>query len=184
MKCPWLTTIDWPVNALLGKLARNTAVAATSSIEVNSPLTVSLNITFLMTSSSVIPSSCACSGICFSTNGVRTKPGQITFDLIPCLAPSLATAFARPTMPCFAAMYADLFGEAICEWTDPSFHLLYGQPHCMFVVRSVGFPGTCQRRDLISVSGRETSSVTNQPEYAIATSNRYWRRYTVLSTMR
>ena len=103
IKNPWLTPIDWPVSALLGKLARKTAMAATSSVEVNSPSTVSRSITFLMTSSSVIPSCRACSGICFSTNGVRTKPGQITCDLMPCLAPSLATALASPRMPCFVA---------------------------------------------------------------------------------
>ena len=31
-----------------------------------------------------MPSSFACSGICFSTSGVRTNPGQITFARTPC----------------------------------------------------------------------------------------------------
>jgi hypothetical protein len=67
MNQPWLTTIDWPVNAFDPKEAKNNAVCATSSTVVNSPSTVSLSITFLMTSCSEIPSSCACSGICLST---------------------------------------------------------------------------------------------------------------------
>ena len=37
----------------------------------------------LKTSSSLIPSSLACSGICFSTNGVRTNPGQMTLARTP-----------------------------------------------------------------------------------------------------
>ena len=42
-----------------------------------------------------MPSSLACSGICLSTSGVRTKPGQITLARTPCLAPSLATTLAQ-----------------------------------------------------------------------------------------
>src|SRR5664279_596088 len=79
MNQPWLTTSDWPVSALLGKLANSSATSATSATVVNSPSTVSLSITFLMMSSSLMPSAFACSGICLSTSGVRTKPGQITF---------------------------------------------------------------------------------------------------------
>src|SRR6516165_10208496 len=74
MNQPWLTTIDWPVNAFDPKEAKNNAVCATSSTVVNSPSTVSLSITFLMTSCSETPSSFACSGICLSTSGVRTNP--------------------------------------------------------------------------------------------------------------
>src|SRR5215831_17828833 len=44
----------------------------------------------------------ACSGICLSTSGVRTKPGQITLARTLCAAPSLATTFARPIRPCLA----------------------------------------------------------------------------------
>ena len=47
-----------------------------SSTVVNSPSTVWPSITFLMTSSSLIPSVRACSGICLSTSGVRTKPDR------------------------------------------------------------------------------------------------------------
>src|SRR5262249_3601139 len=72
MNHPWLTTTDWPVSAFDGNAARNTATSATSCAVVNSPSTVSFNITVLTTSASEIPSSRACSGICFSTSGVRT----------------------------------------------------------------------------------------------------------------
>ena len=38
-----------------------------------------------------------------SVSGVLMKPGQMTLDLILYFAPSLATALAKPVMPCFAA---------------------------------------------------------------------------------
>ena len=85
-----------------GKAASIRATSATSATVVNSPSTVSFSMTFLMTSCSEMPSSFACSGICLSTSGVRTKPGQITFARTPCSAPSFATTFARPTRPCLA----------------------------------------------------------------------------------
>ncbi|WP_233417273.1 hypothetical protein, partial [Halovulum marinum] len=78
MTHPWLTISDCPVRALVGNAAKRCAISATSSTVVNSPSTVPPSITLLMTSSSEIPSSAACSGICLSTSGVRTKPGQIT----------------------------------------------------------------------------------------------------------
>src|SRR3954454_12648215 len=99
---PWLTTSDCPVSALVSKPAKNTAVSATSASVVNSPSTVSFSMTFLMTSASEMPSSLACSGICLSTSGVRTKPGQMTFARTPCLAPSFATTLASPISPCLA----------------------------------------------------------------------------------
>jgi len=40
--------------------------------------------------------------ICFSINGVKTHPGQIAFDVIPCLAYYKAVALVKPTIPCFA----------------------------------------------------------------------------------
>src|SRR5262249_24941035 len=49
MNQPWLTTSDCPVSALLSKLAKNSAVSATSTTVVNSPSTVSFSITFLIT---------------------------------------------------------------------------------------------------------------------------------------
>jgi hypothetical protein len=57
---------------------------------------------FLEQSLSLIASALACSGICFSTRGVRTKPGQMTLARMLCGAPSLATVFASPMRPCFA----------------------------------------------------------------------------------
>ena len=57
MNQPWLTTGDCPVNALLGNAANRSAISASSSTVVNSPPTVSFSITFLITSSSEIPSS-------------------------------------------------------------------------------------------------------------------------------
>src|SRR6516165_12619685 len=49
MNHPWLTTTDWPVSAFDGNAARNTATSATSCAVVNSPSTVSFNITVLTT---------------------------------------------------------------------------------------------------------------------------------------
>src|SRR5215470_9004412 len=72
-----------------------------------------------MTSCSEIPSSFACSGICLSTNGVRTKPGQITLARTPCSAPSLATTRARPSRACLAETYGALSLEASFECTEP-----------------------------------------------------------------
>src|SRR4029079_13378488 len=68
--------------------------------------------TSLTTRSSEIPNSLACSGICFSTSGVRTKPGQMTLERTLWCAPSLAITRARPSSQCFAATYAALSGEA------------------------------------------------------------------------
>src|SRR5689334_23331105 len=102
MNQPWLTTSDCPVRALESKAAKNRTASATSSTVVNSPSTVSFSMTFFTTSASVMPSSFACSGICLSASGVRTKPGQTTLARTPCAAPSLATTLARPTSPCLA----------------------------------------------------------------------------------
>src|SRR6516225_7648524 len=76
MNQPWLTMRDWPVNAFVFAAAKKSAASATSSVVVNPPSTVSFSITLWTTSSSEIPSAFACSGICLSTRGVRTKPGQ------------------------------------------------------------------------------------------------------------
>src|SRR5690606_11818608 len=102
MNQPWLTTMLCPVSALLSNAARVSATLATSSTVVNSPSTVSRSITSRTTASSLMPSSRACSGICWSTSGLRTKPGQITFARTPAAAPSLATVRARPSRPCLA----------------------------------------------------------------------------------
>src|SRR5262249_13654419 len=102
MNQPWLTTRDWPVSALLGKLAKSTATSATSWTVVNSPSTVSFSMIFLITSSSEMPKCWACSGICLSTSGVRTKPGQMTLARTPCSPPSFAIVLARPISPCLA----------------------------------------------------------------------------------
>src|ERR1700719_1956716 len=115
MHQPWLTTTDWPVIALVGNAAKNTATSATSWVVVNSPSTVSFSITFLITSASEMPSAFACSGICLSTRGVRTNPGQITFERTPNAAPSLATTRQSPSNACLAATYGPLSGEASFE---------------------------------------------------------------------
>lgn len=47
----------------------------------------------------IVARTLACSGICFSTKGVSTKPGHTTFDAIPNSPPSLATARAKPMIP-------------------------------------------------------------------------------------
>jgi hypothetical protein len=116
---PWLTTIDCPVSAFVPNPAKNSAHCATSSTVVNWPSTVSLSMTFLITSASEIPSSFACSGICLSTSGVRTKPGQITLARTFFAAPSLATTLARPIKACLAATYGALSLDASFECTEP-----------------------------------------------------------------
>ena len=92
---------------------------ATSSVVVNSPSTVSFSITFFTTSASLRPRAAACSGICFSTSGVRTKPGQMTLERTPWAAPSFATTLASPISPCLAVTYGALSTEASLEWTEP-----------------------------------------------------------------
>ena len=99
---PWLTVRLCPVSALVSNAARNRATFAISSTVVNSVSTVSFSMIVRTTSSSRMPNSCACSGICFSTSGVRTKPGQITFARTRFGPPSLATTRARPSRPCLA----------------------------------------------------------------------------------
>jgi hypothetical protein len=108
--------------------AKKSAAAAMSALVVNSPSTVSFSITFLITSSSLIPSAFACSGICLSTSGVRTKPGQMTLARTLCLAPSLAITLARPISPCLAATYGALSNEASFECTDPMRMMLPPRP--------------------------------------------------------
>ena len=49
------------------------------------------NMTFFMTSCSERSSSVACSGICLSTSGMRTKSGQMTLARTPCAAPFLGS---------------------------------------------------------------------------------------------
>src|SRR5690606_36370119 len=119
MNQPWLTTMLWPVKALVSNAASVSATLATSSTVVNSPSTVSLSITFFTTSSSLMPSSFDCSGICLSTSGVRTKPGQITLARMPASPPSFATVRHRPSRPCLAVTYGALSFEARCECTEP-----------------------------------------------------------------
>ena len=119
MNQPWLTINDWPVRALDLDAAKNSAAAATSSAVVNSPSTVSRSMTFLITSASAMPSSFACSGICLSTSGVRTKPGQTTLARTPCLAPSFATTLDKPISPCLAVTYGAFSADASFECTEP-----------------------------------------------------------------
>src|SRR5262249_39227637 len=45
MNQPWLTTSDWPVYTLDDAAAKNRTASATSSVVVNSPSTVSFNMT-------------------------------------------------------------------------------------------------------------------------------------------
>src|SRR6185436_19688380 len=115
MNQPWLTTIDWPVRALLRAPAKNSTQSATSSVVVNSPSTVSFSMTCLMTSASEMLSSLACSGICLSTSGVRTKPGQTTLARTLNSAPSLATTLQSPISPCLAVTYGAFSLEASLE---------------------------------------------------------------------
>src|ERR1700680_4250143 len=96
MNQPWLTTSDWPVSALVLKPAKNSTVSATSSVVVNSPSTVCFSITFLITSSSLMPSSLVCSGSCLSTSSVRTKPGANHVCAHVVLGPFLGDNPAKP----------------------------------------------------------------------------------------
>jgi hypothetical protein len=73
-----LTMIDSPVSALVLNAPSINATSATSETIANSLSTVSPSKISFTTRSSEIPNSCACCGICFTTSGVGTKPGQIT----------------------------------------------------------------------------------------------------------
>src|SRR4030081_2043255 len=110
---------DWPVSALLGNVANIKTTSATSSMQVNSPSTVLPSMTLLITSSSEMPSTLACSGICLSTNGVRTKPGHTTLERTLNSAPSLATTLDSPINPCLAVTYGAFSLEASLECTEP-----------------------------------------------------------------
>src|SRR5690242_6665950 len=46
--------------------------------------------------------------------------------VMPCGAASSATVLVRPAMPCLAATYADLKGDAISAWADAVFMM---RPH-------------------------------------------------------
>src|SRR4051794_21040334 len=78
----------------------------------------------LITSSSLIPSSLACSGICLSTRGVRTNPGRTTFARTLYGAASLATTLHNPISPCLAVTYGALSTEASFECTEPMYMML------------------------------------------------------------
>ena len=76
-----------PGEGLGAEAAKNSTASAASSTVPISPSTVSSSMTFFTTSSSVIPRSFACSGICLSASDVRAKPGQTTLARTPCAAP-------------------------------------------------------------------------------------------------
>src|SRR5439155_16076075 len=116
---PWLTITDWPVSAFEGNAAKKSATSATSAKVVNSPSTVVLSITFLITSCSVMPNSFACSGICFSTSGVRTKPGQIVLARLPNGAPLLAADLHSPVFACFPEVQGVFSGGVSLEGGAP-----------------------------------------------------------------
>lgn len=119
MNQPWLTTIDWPVRALVGNPAKKSTAADTSSIVVKSPSTVLFSITFRITCCSVMPNSRACAGIWRSANGVRTKPGHTTLARTLYSAPSFATTRASPSSPCFAVTYGAFSTDASFACTEP-----------------------------------------------------------------
>ena len=64
------------------------------------------------------PCTCAWSAICCSTSGVRTYAGLTQLEVTPCGAPSSAMTLDRPSRPCLAETYADLYGEARMPWTE------------------------------------------------------------------
>ena len=84
----------------------------------------------------------AISSICFCTSGVSTKPGQIAFTVTPVRAFSSAATFVRPTMPCFAATYADFpadptspCADAILITRPQPLSRIFGQRHAHGVKR-------------------------------------------------
>src|SRR2546427_215248 len=91
-----------PVIDAAASLARNTASSATSSTATNRLVGCAASRISRLTCSSVMPRAFAVSGICFSTSGVQTYPGQIAFTVMPCSAASSATVLVSPARPCLA----------------------------------------------------------------------------------
>ena len=83
-------------------------IAAISSIFTNCLVGCGARMMSLIARSRDTLFSRARSSICFSTSGVRTKPGQIELQRIALSATSRATDLVSPMMPCFAATYAVL----------------------------------------------------------------------------
>src|ERR1019366_5981125 len=105
---------------------RNAAYRATSSGSMSRFTAFCVRSTRSTTSAAGIPCTRAWSAICRSTSGVRTYDGQIAFTVTPPAdraAASRATVFVRPTRPCFADTYADLYGDAMRLWTEPMFRM-------------------------------------------------------------
>src|SRR5439155_13253022 len=91
-----------PVIDAAASLARNTASSATSSTATNRLAGCGASSMSRLTCSSVMPRAFAVSGLCFSTSGVQTYPGQIAFTVMPCSAASSATVLVSPARPCLA----------------------------------------------------------------------------------
>ena len=99
MDQPWLTTSDCPVSALELNAAKNRTASATSSTVVNSPSTVPLSITSLITASSEMPSVFACSGICLLNERRTDEPWADHVRPDPVLGAFLSHGLGKPDQP-------------------------------------------------------------------------------------
>jgi hypothetical protein len=72
-----------------------------------------------MTSCSETPSSFACFGICSSTNGVRTKPGQITLAADAVRGAFLGNDLCQAYQAVLGGYIRPLSTEASFECTEP-----------------------------------------------------------------
>ena len=90
-----------PLTCLALSLTKNAASYPTSSTELNLPEGCFSSTNFLAAVSFSTLSLLAIMSICFSINGVKTQPGQMALEVIPCLAYSRAVALVNPIIPCF-----------------------------------------------------------------------------------
>ena len=65
-----------------------------------------------------IPAASALLRTCAATSSVITQPGQMLLAVIGVSAVSRAVTLVSPSIPCFAATYADLYGLATFPCTD------------------------------------------------------------------
>src|SRR6266850_86760 len=104
---PPSTTSVWPVTYEAASLARNTALAAISSMVPRRSAGV---IALTAASSPPMPRMTGASAPRIRTvlarSPVCTAPGQIALIVIPCAACVMARCFVRPTTPCLLAVYA------------------------------------------------------------------------------
>ena len=92
-----------PLTCLALSLTKKAVSSPTSSTELNFPDGCFYSTNFFEACSFVRLSLLAMISICFWIKGVKTQPGQMAFEVIPCLAYSRAVALVNPIIPCLEA---------------------------------------------------------------------------------